>query len=207
MKSFAQNILNHINNSYFFSLNSEKIITYNYQIDLFIDNMNNYMWDDSDIFINPNKETIVIIDDNEGICSFLKDDFLNILGDDYKNYNILTFHSTMAAYNLISCLEKNNIQVKYAIIDLFLNGVFKTYEKNIRLTGVDVFEYLYKKFNIKNYLFYTGNQLNSEVKTIKNILDQYKKLTDDNLENKTIFKTSLNIEERQQILKTRVLKC
>ena len=121
--------------------------------------------------IDFNKDTILIVDDHEGMISFLKDDmdYFNKIGViDYNKVNILTISGQYAvfSYNLLE--EKiPNLKIKWAILDITLGGSITIDGSNIILTGVDIFEMIYENNPNVNYLFYTGNNLNPYIKTNK----------------------------------------
>lgn len=197
---------------------SEKIKLFNDDIDVFLNHIKTIYKSKNkkdlfliqkteeilDTFIDKDKKTILIIDDNEGMVNFIRDDFVSILGDDFSNYNILTFTSPLAAYILIMYFEKINLKVELAIIDILLNGIVKTSEKNIKLTGVDVFEYLKQKTKIQNFFFYTGNQLNTDITFVRQMVEQFKKITGKNIEDFTIYKTTIDMEERHKLFKEKL---
>ena len=78
---------------------------------------------------NPNKKTIIIIDDSKGIISVIEDFLKEVeLNKDINlnDYNILTFYDKYAPFVLKETLEtlseNYNIKIDYAIIDIVLPG-------------------------------------------------------------------------------------
>ena len=139
---------------------------------------------------NPLKKTIVIVDDNEGICLFLKED-LYIITDK----NILTFSGINAVYECIKFCEDNNIVPEYCILDIIFNGLIIKNKENIKLNGIHLLEYFLSKKKV-NYCFFTG----SLSKTSTQFQDQFYKLTKEDIMNHVIPKLVLNYKERTKKL-------
>ena len=76
----------------------------------------------------------------------------------------------------------DNLNIQYAIIDITLGGTLTLDNKVIKLTGIDILEVLLKNNPKLKYILYTGNQMNTYIKPIKLIIDQYKKLTGEDIE-------------------------
>jgi len=143
------------------------------------------------------RETILIIDDNPGVCNFLKDDLYNIQKN--KEFNIITICGKHAVFKLETVLKKYKIEK--AIIDLTFGGSKSNGINNIKLNGIDAFEMLKKRKSDLHFLFYTGNNLNPYINSNKKIIDDFRKLNNDDIKNHIIFKTSLNIDERRKRIK------
>ena len=154
-----------------------------------------------------NKDTILIIDDNKGVISFLMDD-IEYLDEEkiinLKTINVITISGTHAAFTLellYSKLEK--LSIKWAIIDITLGGSAMTEKGNLKYTGVDVFEMINKNKNTPKdfkFLFYTGNNLNPYIKANEKIINQFKELTGDDIKNYVLFKTSMDIDSRREYI-------
>jgi hypothetical protein len=152
-----------------------------------------------------NKPSILIIDDNDGIISFLIDDLNEIFTEEeFKKYNLITFSGSQAFYNFKITQEYyQGLNIKYALIDLTYGGIVNTKKGIIKANGVDVY------VNIKNYekddfkfLFYTGNSLNEHVRTNRQMIDKFKIYSNgENMIEYVLFKTVFNIEERRNILR------
>jgi len=156
------------------------------------------------------KSGILLIDDNPGIVSFLEDDF-DVLSEENKidlnNYNIFSFTSKMAAFMFIATVRKyGNLNIKYAVIDITLGGIVNTVDKIIKLTGIDVLEVLLEMNPDLKYILYTGNQMNAYIKPIANIMKHYKKITNKDINDSVLFKTSLGMKDRQQFILNELLK-
>lgn len=144
-----------------------------------------------------NKETILLLDDNSGVISFLEDDFkhLDSMGKiDLKKYNLIHFTNKTAAFEACSTLDLyKGLNVKYAVLDLTLGGT-TTDDKGetVMYDGVDVFNSIKKYNNNFKYIFFTGNKLNPDIKKNAEMLEKFNRTTGDNLENHILFKTSLS---------------
>ena len=132
------------------------------------------------------KETIVIVDDNEGICAFLKDDL-----SDITDKNILTFSGIHAVFKCIKFCETYNITPEYCILDIIFNGIITKDKTNLKLNGIHLLEYFLNKKNI-HYCFFTGS-LSSNIHDFDN---QYNKLTKKDIQEKVIPKLVLNYKDR-----------
>lgn len=157
--------------------------------------------------IDLSKDTILIIDDNEGIVSFLKDDMDYFIekGIIDKDINILTISGQHAAFTLESYLNHvDNLKIKYAIIDITLGGSKMTPVGNMKYTGVDVFEMLHKRYPRMRFLFYTGNNLNPYIKSNSKLIKQFKLITSDDIKNHVLFKTSMDINTRREYIQDKI---
>jgi len=150
------------------------------------------------------KDTILVIDDHEGIISFLKDDmeFFNEKGIIKLNdVNLLLISGSYAAFTLKLLYDKiGKLNIKWAIIDITLGGSKMTPEGNIKYTGVDVFDMIYKKDKPFKYLFYTGNNLNPHIRSNQKIIEQFKNITNENLNDHILFKTSMDMNTRRKYI-------
>jgi len=151
------------------------------------------------------KPGILIIDDNEGICSFILDDFEELAesGDiNLDDYNVFCFHGIMCAYDLISTIQKyDNFNIQKALIDITYTGTIETNNGNIKLNGVDVFEILYELNKNLKFIFYTGNQMNTHIKLIGYIKDKFNRITSKCIDDFIMFKTEYSMKERRQVIK------
>lgn len=153
------------------------------------------------IEIDQSKETILLLDDNVGVLSFLDDD-LNTLNKEgqinLSDYNVLQLDGKLAAFKLRAILlSGQQLNIKYAILDITLGGtLFNDEGLNITLDGVDAYIDISKYYKDVNYLFYTGNKLNPYIKKNEMILKKFNDYTGENLEDHVLFKTSLNRKER-----------
>lgn len=150
------------------------------------------------------KPSILIIDDNYGMVSFLRDDLEQIFIDhkmDLMEYNILEFSSKFAAYQFIATHQHyDGLNITKAIIDITYGGSVQSNTGNIRLTGVDVFRTIYKTNPEVKFLFYTGNQLNPYIKSNRELMEEFKDIYHDKITDFVLYKTSLNIEDRQRLI-------
>lgn len=157
---------------------------------------------------DPKKQTILLIDDNPGVVSFLRDDIETIFKRndiDPDTYNILEFTSNNAVYKFIATHQfYGDLNITKAIIDITYGGSVQTNNGNIRLTGVDVFKLLQKSKNNFKFIFYTGNQLNPYIKSNKLIMDEFKDLYHENIIEHVLYKTSMNMDERIHFFEKRL---
>jgi len=150
--------------------------------------------------VNTNKDIFLIIDDNEGMVSFLKDDldYLKDIGV-YDNIEILTLSGSHSAFTLKAMLDKiPTLNIKYAIIDITLGGSIMTPKGNLKYTGIDVLDMLYNK-NLK-YIFYTGNNLNPYIKRNKELIQQFFDITEEDIQEHILFKTSMDLKSRRKYI-------
>lgn len=152
----------------------------------------------------PENDTILIIDDNKGMVSFLEEDFL-FLEEEGKicleDINILAVSGVCSGFIFEDILKEYNcLNIKWAIIDITLGGSKMTETGNLKLTGVDVFEMIYKKNKNFKFLFYTGNSLNPYIKENKRIIDQFKNITGKDISDNVLFKTSMDMDSRRNYI-------
>lgn len=155
--------------------------------------------------IDPNKETILLMDDNSGVISFLVDDLRSLQKKglfDYTEYNLLTIDTKLASFKLRALIKsKQKLNIKYAIYDITLGGtLFNDEGMNITLDGVDSFIDVQQVYPNTKYLFYTGNKLNPYIKKNEETITKFKNFTGENIEKHILFKTSLSRAERQEYL-------
>ncbi len=154
---------------------------------------------------NKKKDTIFIIDDNEGMVSFLEDDmeYLEEKGViDKDKMNILSLTGSHSAFTF-EVLQKreNGLNIKWAIIDITLGGSIMTREGNIKYTGIDVYDMLQKYNPEAKFLFYTGNNLNPYIKRNKQLIEQFKTITNGkNIMDYVLFKTSMDMDSRREYI-------
>lgn len=150
------------------------------------------------------RDSILIIDDNEGMVSFLKDDLdyfnlKNII--DYKKINVITMSSKLAGFIFEATQRKmNGLNIKYAIIDITLGGSVMGKTGNIKYTGVDVYEMIIEYNPEVRFIFYTGNNLNPHINANKKIIDQFYNLTKKDIKEFILFKTSLDMDSRRKYI-------
>jgi hypothetical protein len=153
--------------------------------------------------IDFNKEIILLIDDNNGVVSFLEDDIEFYKDENIipKDMQILSLTGSHAAFTLELLFKKiDNLKINYAIIDITLGGSRQSINGNIKYTGVDVFEMIYKHNNNVKYLFYTGNNLNPYIKSNDILINKYKKLTGKDIMDSVLYKTSIDMDSRRKYI-------
>jgi len=162
-----------------------------------------------EIKFDRNKESILILDDNPGIISFMLDDIDFIDADMSNNFkkddfNIITFDTNYAAYYFEATQHYyGGLNIKYAILDLTLGGTMQTDIGPVKYTGIDVFQQILIYNPDVEVIFYTGNSLNEYVRTSANIIKQYSELTNgQDIMDKVLFKTTLDLDERRNYLAT-----
>lgn len=154
--------------------------------------------------IDLDKPIILVIDDNEGMVSFLCDDLEEIFGNKLHSMSVLALSGRDAAFNLKKILTKYELNIKYAIIDITLGGSL-VYKKHIfKYTGVDVFEMIYSRNKKLNYIFYTGNNLNMYIKSNKRLVELFYDITNEDIFDHVLFKTSLGMDDRRIHLKEKL---
>jgi CheY-like chemotaxis protein len=165
--------------------NFNKMLPNKYEIDLKLPQeriVSNY---------KPELPTIIIIDDSKGIVSIVED-YLQECGLQSESFNILSFFGQMAPFVLSQTLdmlkEKGLTKVDYAIIDIVLPGKIKKGDKYIKMDGIDVSILLNSKYNCNNFVFYTGNIVNTYVEFIKLKSDKFFSHFNKNIDDYLIFK-------------------
>ncbi len=151
-----------------------------------------------------NKPSILVVDDNPGIISFMIDDIESLNGTkiELSEYNILTFDTVNAAYYFEATQHLHNgLNIKYAILDLTLGGSIVTEAGPIKYTGVDIYQQILIYNPDVKVLFYTGNNLNTYINSNKKIIDQFSKITDGKkIKDYVLFKTALDLDGRRKFL-------
>lgn len=144
------------------------------------------------------KKSILIIDDSKGITSIVED-YLLSCNIDTSDYNILTFFGGYAPFvmqkTLDRIVEKGDIMIVGAIIDIVLPGKMKTEGKYIKWDGIDVAIYLNKNFGLRNFLFYTGNVISMYVEFIKDKSFKFKAYFNKDIKDFIIFKSEQETSE------------
>jgi hypothetical protein len=140
---------------------------------------------------DPNKPSILLIDDAKGIISIVED-YIAACNVDMNSYNLLTFFGFYAPFVMEETLEilktKGLYKIDYAIVDLVLPGKIKTGDVYIKKDGVDVAEYISKNFNCTNFCFYSGNVLKAYEDFVREKSERFKKIFGTNFEEYVIFK-------------------
>jgi hypothetical protein len=160
-----------------------------------------YAMDVSDIDFS--KDVILIIDDNNGVVSFLEDDmeYYKEEGIISEDTQVLSISGAYAAFTLELLMTKiKNINIKYAIIDITLGGSRHSKEGNVKYTGVDVFRIIYEINPDVKYLFYTGNNLNPYIKSNEVLMTKYKELTKKDIKDSVLYKTSIDMDSRRKFI-------
>jgi len=149
-----------------------------------------------------NKPCILILDDNEGIISFLLDDLDYFKENnlfDFSKFNILPISGQYAAFSLKFLYLKNkNLNIKFAIIDLTLGGSIMTDEGIIKYNGVDVYKMI-EEYNKEDFsfFFYTGNNLNPYILSNEKLINKFNKVKGKDIKDFVLFKTSLTPDKRK----------
>lgn len=151
----------------------------------------------------PNRKNILIIDDSKGITSIVEDFVAEIV--DVTEYNVLVFYGLNAAFVMkatLKRLEELGLEkIDYAIIDIVLPGKMKVDNKYERLDGIDISIYLNKMYSLENFIFYSGNILNSYVDYIEEKIAKFKDHFNKNLKNYIILKGQSDEEVSSRIRK------
>jgi hypothetical protein len=156
----------------------------------------------NNIEFDRNKESILIVDDFKGLTDILIDDLKALEQEgkiDLSKYNILVFSGNMAAYEYITSNRRHNgLNVKFALLDITLGGSLIVEGKNTTYTGVDVFAEAYITDKNFRFLFFTGNNLNPYIKYNKELIEKFAKITQGNIDDHILFKTSVSSEDRRE---------
>lgn len=160
------------------------------------------MWIQPQKEFDKNKPTILIIDDHPGMISFLEDDMecmakYDII--DLDSYNFITFTGQNAVYHFLATDNYyNGLNVEVAIIDLTFGGSVITETGSVRYTGIEVFERIYSYNKDVKYLFYTGNSLNSYIKSNNEMIVKFNNITGDDILKHILFKSSKSLIDRRK---------
>jgi len=147
------------------------------------------------------KRTFLIIDDNFGIVAIIKDiiDELNEEGKiDLKEWNILSFQEKQAGIQLIKALKIDKLKVDAAFIDMTYGSIIRIKDKNIKINGIHIFKFLKDINKNLKFKFYTGNILNDYISNNKEIIDYFKKITGEDIENYMILKSGTTDEDLKE---------
>jgi len=154
-----------------------------------------------------NHKNLLLIDDNSGMISFLKEDIKHVTSKlNIDNLNLFTFDGPSAVFELEVFLLKNpNIKFNYAIIDLTFGGrrTLKS-GRNIVYTGIDVLNIINSRQNGTKFILFTGNSLNPSIKSNKALVDKFYKENGYDLMDVILFKTSVDMDMRREELEKRL---
>lgn len=144
-----------------------------------------------DIF-DSSKPSILIIDDSKGIISIVED-YIAECGINKDSYNILSFYGNFAPFVMVQTLQQLKdkygfVKVDYAIIDIVLPGKMKVDGKYVKWDGIDVAIYLHGAYNLRNFVFYTGNIINAYVEFIKDKVEKFSSYFNKDMTSHVIFK-------------------
>lgn len=152
-------------------------------------------------------ETCLIIDDNFGQVNIISDDILYIFDKyDITNINLLKIHSNMGAFEVNDLLlqYEGQLKINYVVADLTIGGSRRVGGENIKLTGVDVVGFLKTFSDSLKMIIYTGNNLNTYIESNVKIMNKFKALTGEDINDHTIIKRSLTVDERRKALAYRL---
>lgn len=152
-------------------------------------------------------ETCLIIDDNFGQVNIISDDILYIFDKyDITNINLLKIHSNMGAFEVNDLLlqYEGQLKINYVVADLTIGGSRRVGGENIKLTGVDVVGFLKTFSDSLKMIIYTGNNLNTYIESNVKIMNKFKALTGEDINNHTIIKRSLTVDERRKAIAYRL---
>jgi transcription termination factor Rho len=140
------------------------------------------------------KPVFIIIDDNEGIISYILDTINDIFSENNinpKNYKIVTFSGVNAIYSYLGFLKEYNKYIFGGIFDLTIGGIKRFQGMNIRLNGLDAI-YASNKLGIKKFILFTGNTINPKIRENKIVLERYKNIIKRDIKEDLIFKSDFN---------------
>lgn len=128
---------------------------------------------------NPERKTILIMDDREEIISSVLDDLVSLdSSDDFflDDYNIIAVSSKMAGFYVLDILEKApDIEINYALLDIILGGKKAIDGKRKMVDGVDIAIAIWEKFSSADILFFSGCiiETTDDPSNFKNKFDTY----------------------------------
>lgn len=154
---------------------------------------------------DPNKKTILIMDDFEGIISIVLDDFdiiSKIYGLDIKtDFNILCSTGNFAAFDVMNFLDKSSKKIDFAILDITLGGMDVRDNEIIELDGVDVAFKLQDRNPDFKVLFCTGHNITKKNPNVREIMVKWEQKTNSSLSKYTVLKTSDRVPDFYNLLK------
>jgi CheY-like chemotaxis protein len=154
------------------------------------------------------KPSILIVDDQKGIISIIED-YMDECGINEKEYNILSFYGSHAAFvmqeTLEKLIEKGLTKLDIAVVDIVLPGKKKVDGKYTKCDGIDVVIWLNKHLNLTNFVFYTGNVVSAYVGFINEKTDKFQAYFNKDMKDHIIYKGTgsdeTNIKEFCKLLK------
>jgi CheY-like chemotaxis protein len=166
---------------------------------------------------DPNKKSILIVDDNIGITNMIEDD-LEILNDkhecDFKiqDFNILIFTTKNAIFNLRNVIKTHNItNIVFGIFDINIGGAVHTDKYgNIIYDGIDGYYFAQKLNTDMKHIFLTANNLKTHINKISVAKEKYKWISGEDLKDNddvekgeipnVLYKTVITPKKRQDVI-------
>lgn len=142
----------------------------------------------------PNLRTVLIIDDSRGITSILEE---YISKNSQEEFNIVSFYGVNAPFIMEETLQilktKGLTKIDFAIIDIVLPG--KRFKDNhiLKWDGIDVSIFLSEEFDLKNFLFYTGNIVSNYVAFIKDKKEKFNQYFKTDIKDFILYKSENDV--------------
>jgi len=154
---------------------------------------------------NEKFENLLIIDDNFGIVTILENSLKNKIKDvakkTQKEIKILKLSTSEAPLKLIVTLSKNpKIKINYAILDFTFGLIVRLKNENVKITGVDVFSFLIEKNPNLKFIFFTGNNFNSNHTEIKKAREIFKKIAKKEIDDFLLYKGQISYNRDNLII-------
>jgi hypothetical protein len=156
-------------------------------------------------FFNQNKKNnFLIIDDNKGIITLIKELIYELYLDkkiDLEKWNIIPFYDNQASVFLLKAIFNGELKnVKAALIDITYRNILRIENKNIKINGIHLAYFLKKFFPEIKFYFYTGNTLNEYIKSQKFSKEFFEKTFGQKIDNFIINKMNTSDEELKNFI-------
>jgi len=147
---------------------------------------------------NIKKYNFIVIDDNYGVIESIKD-----IIEDLKSRKIISkdwgfqyYYTKLAPIYLLKDIKRKNYIPDAGLIDITYGSIIRINDKNIKINGVHIFDFILKINSDFKFYFYTGNTLNSYVKNINKMMNYFKKIYKKDMNNYILTK---NFQDEKEI--------
>jgi len=159
-------------------------------------------------FKNNGEYNFIVIDDNYGVIESIKDIIEDLKQKNIisKNWQIHYYYTKQAPIYLLKDIKRRNLIPDAGLIDITYGSILRIKEKNIKINGVHILDFILKVNPNFNFYFYTGNTLNPYIKTVKMMMDFFKKIYKKDMDDYIISKNFQDEKDIYKIIKKIMLK-